>query len=192
MDKRLQIHTALFYIDCYNQQLTIFPPGQSTGRLMSNAGKTRSFGAELSFVYTCNQWEWSGNYGYTNARFLSYRDGKADYAGKYVPYTPQNTVSLNGEYRWNIKKPWIDDVVFRADWRGAGKIYWNESNTLSQAFYGQLGASISCKKDGYLFSIYGKNITNMVYQTFYFKSVGNSFVQQSKPLQIGLSVKIEI
>ncbi len=37
---------ALFYIDCRNQQLTVFPPGQTTGRMMTNAGRTRSLGAE--------------------------------------------------------------------------------------------------------------------------------------------------
>lgn len=29
---------ALFYIDCRDQQLTVFPPGQTTGRMMTNAG----------------------------------------------------------------------------------------------------------------------------------------------------------
>ena len=39
---------ALFYIDCRDQQLTVFPEGTTTGRMMTNAGRTRSFGGELS------------------------------------------------------------------------------------------------------------------------------------------------
>lgn len=41
----LGIDGVLFYIDCRNQQMTTFPAGTVTGRVMTNAGRTRSFGA---------------------------------------------------------------------------------------------------------------------------------------------------
>jgi outer membrane receptor protein involved in Fe transport len=192
LDNRLRTDAALFYIDCSDQQLTVFPPGKSTGRLMSNAGRTRSYGVEWSLNYKYRQWALNGSYGYTNARFRSYDDGNVDYAGNRVPYAPQNTVFLSGEYHLDLPQTWIDRMLFHVDWRGAGKIYWNESNTLSQPFYSLLGASVALEKGNCSFQLWGKNLNNTSYHTFYFKSVGNSFVQRGKPVQIGLSIQITI
>ena len=50
-DRRFTADMALFYIDCRDQQLTVFPDGVTTGRIMTNAGRTRSFGAELSMSF---------------------------------------------------------------------------------------------------------------------------------------------
>ena len=48
---------------------------------MTNAGKSRSFGGELSISYKpITRLELTGAYGYTNAKFVEYNDGKADYA----------------------------------------------------------------------------------------------------------------
>ena len=47
-DGRLVLDAALFWIECRNQQLTMFPEGSITGRVMANAGRSRSRGAEIS------------------------------------------------------------------------------------------------------------------------------------------------
>ena len=47
-DGRIRGEATLFYILCRDQQLTVFPEGQTTGRMMTNAGRTRSRGGELS------------------------------------------------------------------------------------------------------------------------------------------------
>ena len=92
---------ALFYIDCRDQQLTIFPEGTTTGRMMTNAGRTRSFGGELSLqVSPWQNLDINAAYGYTNAKFVRYNDGKTDYKGNYLPYAPQHTLSANGA--WTI------------------------------------------------------------------------------------------
>jgi len=183
---------SVFYINCKNQQLTVFPPGKSTGRLMSNAGHTRSYGIELSIGFRYENFNITGNYGYTNARFISFKDGENDYSEKYVPHAPQNTVAINGEYYFNFNKKLIDRLTFQIDWRGVGKIYWSENNNLFQPFYGLTGASVLLKKGGLTFVVWGKNLTNTGYNTFYFKSVGNSFVQQGKPFHAGISLNINI
>ena len=46
---RLVVDVSVFYIDCRDQQLTMFPDGTTTGRMMTNAGKTRSFGLGRRF-----------------------------------------------------------------------------------------------------------------------------------------------
>jgi len=187
--KTLLLDATLFFIDCRNQQLTIFPDGKSTGRLMSNAGRTRSFGGEISARYIYRNLALNVSYGYTNARFVAYNNGKTDFAGKFIPYAPQNTLFVGGEYYFNINKKIIDILTLQVNFQGLGKIYWNEENTLLQNFYGLAGASIQWQKSKFAISLWGKNLTNTKYNTFYFKSMGNSFVQQGKPIQFGISVK---
>ena len=192
LNNRLNADISLFYIDCRNQQLTVFPPGNGTGRLMSNAGHTRSYGAEVSVDYRYNNLLFTGSWGHTNARFLKYDDGNADYSGNYIPYAPQNTILLGCEYKIDLNSKVADNIVVQADWRGVGKVYWNESNTLSQPLYGQIGASIIWNLGKYSFGLWGKNLTETKFNTFYFKSVGNSFVQRGKPMQMGITLSISI
>ncbi|MDR2475344.1 MAG: TonB-dependent receptor, partial [Bacteroidales bacterium] len=103
-----------------------------------------------------------------------------------------HTVYLSSSYCFSFNNRWIDQLTLQADWQGIGKIYWNESNTFSQPFYGQLGGVVSYEKKRMNISLWTKNLTGTEFNTFYFKSVGNSFVQQGKPLQAGISLKIII
>ncbi|GHV65699.1 TonB-dependent receptor [Bacteroidia bacterium] len=196
-ENKLFVNAAIFYIDCYDQQLTVFPSGKTTGRMMSNAGRTNSYGAEIEASYTYQDLRLLGSYGHTTARFRTYSDGNEDFAGKYVPYAPQNTAYLCGEYQLNLKKSSVlnsltNHILLRVDWRGIGRIYWNESNTLSQPFYGSLGGSIGWKREQFLVRLWGSNLTDAIHNVFYFKSIGNSFVQRGKPVQVGVSVHIDI
>jgi outer membrane receptor protein involved in Fe transport len=187
---RLRIEAALFYIDCRNQQLTVFPPGRGTGRLMSNAGRTRSAGAEVTVDYRAGNFGLSGSYGYTNARFVDYNDGREDYAGKTIPYAPQNTASAQVEYRLDLLRG--GHLFFTLGGQGAGRIYWNESNTVSQPFYALLDASLAWKTGRRTLTLWARNLTGTDYNTFYFKSVGRSFVQRGKPLQAGISLNLDL
>lgn len=186
---RVRADFSLFWIECRDQQLTVFPEGTTTGRMMSNAGRSRSRGVEVSLSWnpTTRLGVW-GSYGFTDARFVKFDDGEADYAGNVLPYAPRNTVSLGATYRLHVGARMLDDVVVNCSWQGAGKIYWNESNTLSQNFYSQLGASVDLRKGDFTLSLWGRNLTGTDFYTFYFKSVGNSFFSHGKPRQLGLTL----
>ena len=186
---RVRTDFSLFWIECRDQQLTVFPEGTTTGRMMSNAGRSRSRGGEVSLSWnpTTRLGVW-GSYGFTDARFVKFDDGEADYAGNVLPYAPRNTVSLGATYRLHVGARMLDDVVVNCSWQGAGKIYWNESNTLSQNFYSQLGASVELRKGDFTLSLWGRNLTGTDFYTFYFKSVGNSFFSHGKPRQLGLTL----
>lgn len=188
-DGRVRADFSLFWIECRDQQLTVFPEGTTTGRMMSNAGRSRSRGVEVSLSWnpTARLGVW-GSYGFTDARFVKFDDGEADYAGNVLPYAPRNTVSLGATYRLHVGARMLDDVVVNCSWQGAGKIYWNESNTLSQNFYSQLGASVDLRKGDFTLSLWGRNLTGTDFYTFYFKSVGNSFFSHGKPRQLGLTL----
>lgn len=186
----LNIEAALFYILCRNQQMTVFPDGNTTGRIMTNAGKTRSFGGEFTARWNLiESLTFMASYGYTNAKFIRFNDGKADYAGNYLPYAPLNTLFLQGLYELNTGwGAFCRSIVLDVNMRGTGKIYWNESNTTAQNFYALLGAGVTFSGDKFSAQLWAKNITSTKYYTFYFVSIGNEFVQRGKPFQIGVTL----
>jgi outer membrane receptor protein involved in Fe transport len=190
LGEQLSVDAAVFYIDCRNQQLTVFPPGKTTGRLMSNAGHTQIFGGELSAGYRYKNIRFKGNYGYTHATFLRYSSGNEDYAGNRAPYAPTNTLSLHGGYKWDVSRKRAGSILLDVSLHGAGKIYWSESNTVYQPFYGLLNADITFQTGSFGCGLWAKNLTGTDYNTFYFKSVGRSFVQQGKPVQLGAFISL--
>lgn len=186
----LKVEAVAFYIDCRNQQLTTFPAGSTTGRVMANAGRTRSFGAEVSLRWhPFDDLQMYLAYGYTNAKFLRYNDGTADYRGKYVPYAPANTLFANAVY--NIRQLQFADIMpsVGITVNGAGRIFWDEANTLRQNFYACLEADISLTSRLGDLRLWARNITSTDYYTFYFKSMGNSFVQRALPCTFGISLR---
>lgn len=188
---RLNFDISAFYIDCHDQQLTMFPSGNTTGRIMTNAGRTRSIGMEVAVNWNpVSSLELACSYGYTNARFVRFFNGIDDFKGKFLPYAPQNTFFAQAQYAFEINSKLLKSVTIEADVRGTGKIYWNEANSLMQQFYALLGASVSIDSDCWAFQLWGKNLTNTDYYTFYFMSMGNEFLQRGRPWQIGATLRL--
>lgn len=190
---KLKLDLALFYIDCFDQQLTVFPDGNTTGRIMTNAGKTRSFGFEASAFW--NPWsplQFNLSYGYTNARFVEFNNGIEDFAGKVVPYAPQFTYYAQGLYTYKAKWLRQNALVFDLNVKGVGKIYWNEANSLSQNPYLLLGASVMLKSPKWEVQIWGRNLTGTRYSVFYFMSMGNEFLQRGEKLLYGATLRLFI
>ena len=186
---KINVELAAFYIDCRDQQLTMFPDGTTTGRIMTNAGKTRSFGGEISLGYVVNdKLSFNGSYGYTNARFKEFFNGISDFKGKRLPYVPSNTLFIQGLWKIPVKFK-ESHITLDLNLRGTGKIYWNEENSLSQNFYMLLGASATWHVGDWEFRLWGRNLTDTRYYTFYFMSMGNEFLQRGKGVEAGVSVR---
>ena len=193
---------ALFYIDCRDQQLTVFPPGQTTGRMMTNAGRTRSLGAEAAVqISPWRTFDINLAYGYTDARFVRYEttvkndDGdpvRISYKDNRIPYAPQHTLSAGAAWTVPTGVKWLGDLVFQAGVRCAGRIWWNEENTLSQPFYALTDASVRFEHARYSLSVWGRNLTDAGYDVFYFKSIGNEFVQRGRPRTFGITLNINL
>ena len=179
---------ALFWIEVRDQQLTVFPEGQTTGRMMANAGRTRSRGAELSLQFSpWRDLDLNLNYGYTDARFLRYRSGQEDYAGKRVPYAPEHTFAATATWSRPTGVDWLGDVVLQAGVQGAGTIAWNEENSLTEPFYALLNATVRLEHRRWSIGVWGRNLTGSVYNVFYFKSIGHEFVQRGRPRTFGVT-----
>lgn len=174
-----------FYITALRQQLTVFPPGMSTGRMMTNAGKSRSYGVEAQVSYNHGGFMAHAAYGWNNARFTEYVDGDANYAGNRIPYSPAHTLFAALGYHWS-------KVSLQAHMRGTGPIAWNEENALVEPFYVTLGARASVSIGRVLLYLEGENLTNTRYKAFYFKSMGNEFFQLGKPVSLHVGIQIRI
>lgn len=186
---KVELDLAAFYIDCRDQQLTMFPDGNTTGRIMTNAGKTRSYGAEVSLTYRpVEEVALTGSYGHTDARFRRFFNGIDDFKGKYLPYAPGNTLFVQALWSPEIT-PGGATMTFDVNMRGVGKIYWNEANTEVQDFYALLGAGVTFASGGFSLQLWGKNLTDTRYRTFYFMSMGNSFFQRGKGAEAGITLR---
>lgn len=190
---RLSVEVSAFWIDCRDQQLTMFPSGTTTGRIMTNAGRTRSIGGEVSL--NCNPvstLELTASYGFTDARFRDFYNGIDDYKGKVIPYAPRNTLFGQAEYTFRLGAGLVRTLALEADVKCTGKIYWNEANSLSQPFYGLLGASATLAGEKWSLQVWGRNLTGTHYNTFYFMSMGNEFLQRGRPVQLGATLRLDI
>ena len=177
---------------CNNQQITVFPEGKNTGRMMANVGRSRSVGAEAEIAYSLKGFSLLASYGYCNAVFVEYDDGKNDFSGKRIPYSPENTASVRLSYTWDIGNVMFKSISAAIDFTGAGRIWWNEDNSLSQPFYCILGADVRGHFRTFDVFLRGSNLIDTDYRTFYFKSVGNSFFQTGKPLRFDIGIAFNL
>lgn len=186
------IFGSAFVIACRDQQITLFPPGKSTGRMMANVGRSRSAGVELSLMYKVGGFSLSGSYGYTDARFTSYDDGKDDYSGNRIPYSPEQTLNLRAGYTFTLPSPFFRALSLNADCAGIGRIWWDEANALVEPFRLLAGADMTVHLNRFDVRFRADNLMGADYNVFYFKSVGNMFFQRGKPFRWNMGIFFNI
>ena len=187
---RLFADIAVFYIDHTNQQIVTFSSANIGNRRMENAGRSRSMGAEVAIRANITQ-DLNANisYGYTHATFREFHDGENDFSGNFVPLVPRNTFSAGADYTLRTNLSFLDNIVFRVQYNGLGKMYFTERNEISQNFYGILNGNISFQKGNFTLNGWIKNALNSEFKTFYFTSLDNHFVQRGRPRQFGVSAQ---
>lgn len=198
-DGRLQADVAAFYMDTHDQQISRFA-ASGLGRITVNAGKSRSIGGELALkAQITDNFILNGNYGYTNSKFTEYISNYKDaqgklqevsYNGNYVPFVPEHTFTVGGQYIFRMKSgAWLDNIIVNANYKGAGRIYWTEQNNAYQNLYGTLNGRISLNKGNGQIGIWINNALNTEYQAFYFESMNRGFAQMGRPMQIGVDLR---
>lgn len=190
-DGRLQADVAAFYMDTHDQQISRFA-ASGLGRITVNAGKSRSIGGELALKgQITDNFILNGNYGYTHATFTDYAvSDEVSYNGNYVPFVPEHTFTVGGQYIFRMKSgAWLDNIILNANYKGAGRIYWTEQNNAYQNLYGTLNGRISLNKGNGQIGIWINNALNTEYQAFYFESMNRGFAQMGRPMQIGIDLR---
>ena len=180
---------SLYYMDIRNQQLTVFPPGKSTGRMMTNAGRSRSFGAEAEADWRPGAFHFHASYAWCDARFVEYNDGNNDYSGNRVPYVPGHTAFLSAAWRHPLKKANLNLSVSA---RAYGPIFWDETGTLSEPVHVRPAARVSLAFPQWEIWLRGENLLGSTGRNFYFKSVGREFFSRERPRNILLGISITI
>ncbi len=203
---RLCLDASAFMSDIRDLQLSQMSE-TGLGRIMVNAGKSRSAGLELMLkAQPIDALQLSANYGYPHAVFREYEDYDAntnslvDCAGNYVPFMPQHTANLDVAYTVKLKKDRpayayrrdnfiAKALTFGANYSGAGRIYWTEQNNAYQNYYSMLGARVTLDMHPLSISVWGRNLTNSHHNTFWFVSANRAYEQHVKPIQFGLDAK---
>ena len=54
------------------------------------------------------------------------------------------------------------------------------------------GASVTLSGQHYSLELWGENLADTDYRTFYFVSIGNAFFQRGKPLTVGATLRLNI
>ena len=183
-ESRLQADFGFFWMDTRDQQVSKMAPG-GLGRVTVNSGRSRSLGAEVSMraslsdnlsAYAC--------YGFTRSKF---RDDDRD---TFVPFVPRHTFSVGATQQWPVRRGWLDAIALHADYRGAGRVYWTEANTAWQDFVGTLNGRLTLQKKGTELSLYAHNILSTRFETFYFETMQRGFAQFSRPMEVGLQLRL--
>jgi hypothetical protein len=197
---RINTELSLFYIDCYNQQISAV---SGYGRVTRNSGRTASYGLEASIgISPIDNLRLTASYGYTHATFTHYEIGDAtssvpgayiNYTGNYVPFAPMHSMSVGGAYTFEFAREHA--LTLAAHCNGNGLIYWTEDNSVSQPFYALLDATLTYKWRWIEVGLWGKNLTGTTYNTFYFETTNaenlarpNAFAQQGRPLTFGANI----
>ena len=187
----LAASVTAYNINCRNQQITVFPYGKGTGRMMANAGESRSRGVESEVA-----WRWKGlsinaSASFMDARFVSYDDGRNDYSGNRIPYSPSSSLYARVGYSFSLRSDVLRSISVSADVLRSGELTWNEAGNLKQSPYILIGGDLRFSFKWFDFFVAGENLSDTEYCTFYFKSVGNSFFQTGKPRRFRGGVSVE-
>lgn len=191
---QLFLESSLFYIDWRNQQIYQTTPS-GTGSMLKNAGHSVSKGLEIS-VNTAKFYgfDFAFTYGYTNAKLLENRlNATTDYSNNYIPYVPGNTLATQVQKSVEIRhSELLQRIIVSASYKGTGDIYWDDKNSHKQDYYGIVDARISFVRANIKFDIWGSNLGNTKYESFYFEALGRKYVQQGRPLQAGIKLSLHL
>jgi outer membrane receptor protein involved in Fe transport len=186
-----RIDLSLFYIDWRDQHIyAVNPSGQ--GSVLRNAGKSHSTGFEASLSLSpVKNLSFDLEYGYTYAVFdENVKSADEDFSGNHIPYVPRNTLSLIGLYRVNLPKA-LNRITFMAQYKGAGKLYWDETNLSKQDFYGVVNMRAEFLfVSKYKLALWTKNLFDAYYNSFDFKVGASRFGQQGVPRTLGASLSL--
>ena len=189
--KTLTLDAALYFMDIRNQQISRFV-SSGLGRIMVNAGRSHSCGIEtgLASHLLNDRLFLRAAYSFTHSEFRRYNTGDADYKGNRVPFIPEHTASVLADYTWRMNAGLLHSLTLGAQATGLGNIYWNEENSARQPFYVTLGAHLTADMGKISVNLWGQNLTNTGYKSFYFESVQRKFYQKGTPFQLGIDVNL--
>ena len=203
-DNSVHFDLAAFYMQVRNQQISQMAGNYGFGRMMTNVGKSYSCGFEATLRGNAfdNHFSYMLSYGLTHAAFKEYSDNvrvgrnltRVDYKDNRIPFIPQHTLAASADYRFDFGGRCLRSLTLGANFNGQGKTYWDEANTISQKFYGVLGAHLAADFGWLGVNVWGHNLTQTRYNTFAVESAATGqshwYAQRGNPFQMGVDVSL--
>ena len=202
-DDKLHADLSAYCMQIRNQQLSVMASGYGFGRMMVNAGRSRSLGLEAALrgSAVADRVTWAATYAFTASKFTEYDETGDDgqtvsYAGNSVPYVPRHTLSLRADLRLPLGTNASRAFLAGADLTAQGRTYWDEANTASQPFYALLGLYAGLQWGKASLRLWCRNATNTRYATFAFSSSASGhelwFAQKGNPVQAGVDITLRL
>lgn len=194
-DGALRADVAAFWLQTRNQQLARFAES-GMGRIMVNAGRSRSLGVEASLrgALLSDRLMLTANYGFTDARFTRHNlGGGIDYTDNRVPFVPRHTLTAAADFKQPVSgERFVRSVGGGVAVNCAGDIVWDEANTFSQPFHATLEAYLTVRLAGNVgLKIWGRNLTDTRYATFSFDSMSRRYTQPGAPQHFGADLTLK-
>lgn len=190
---RLFMDVSLFYTQLLNQQIYRTAPS-GKGSYLDNAGLSVNKGFECSL--SSQPWkgmEASVAYGFTDSRIMRYvKDTLTNYNGKFTPYIPASTLSVQLNQTVPVKGlPYLDKIRLNLLYQRTGQQYWDLVNAYREKAYGLVNAKLSFIRKNVKVEFWGKNLFNTSYKSFLFEALNKTYAQVGKPFQAGMNLSLE-
>ncbi len=186
---------SIFYIDWEHQQVVQSVPS-GRGIMIKNAGKSISKGVEWESKYQIKpNIDLGLSFGYTDAHFINYKYNETkDYSHNQLPLVPEYTLAVLGNYKWKLHHNLIKYILFHIDYKGIGKYYWEAANTDYQKPYGLVQAQVNFKLKRFDIGFWGKNLTNVHYNRYYFtiSTLHKAYAEKAQPINFGIYLKANL
>ena len=180
-NNRLLVNSSVFYMQIDDMQARIYTIPGSNQAYVDNAAKAISKGFEIELnAKLTHSLELFGAYGYTDATFDEYNDGRVDYSGNKTTFAPEYSYNIGVQYRGD------QGYFARADVNGYGRTYFDNKNEYSRDPYSLVNAKIGYEQESYDIYLYGKNIFDEEHHSI--GAWGGGGVLYSKPREIGVQL----
>jgi len=184
---------AIFYTKLKNQQIyRTVPSGR--GSYLDNAGISENKGVEFTLQTSpLRGFQGTVAYGYTHSKILEYvKDSVINYNHHFTPYIPRHTFSVQIIKTFLFKSSsLLDQLKLNVLYNQLGNQYWDLENKYREDRYGLLSAKISFFMNHFQFDVWAKNLLNQSYHSFLFEALGNTYVQNAKPMQVGANISLK-
>jgi iron complex outermembrane receptor protein len=186
MDNKLMVNANLFYSDIKDLQ-TISYDAATLSYLAQNAGKAYSWGGELEVLARpMKGLDLEFSAAFTRAEFEKYTGenaaGAFDYKGNKVPLTPEHTLSAAAQYRFD------NGIFIRGEVLNYGKLYWDDANTSSRSDMTITNAKVGYEADSWKAFIYGNNVFDERYLSYY--SASSDMGTVGAPTEFGIKAEL--
>jgi len=182
---RLRLAATLFYMDIEDIH-TYKTDGYNL--YTDNADSAHSQGVEVGLAYQLTDTiELTGSLGLIEAEYDTYDAGNGiSFDGKDIENTPSYTATAGISYRHP------SGLYGRVDMRAADAIsFFDDTNNgfVEDDAYAVFDAKIGYLTGEWDFYVYGKNLTDEAYMTYFMSSARHTLVEYGRPMTVGVGLR---